>query len=147
MADDSHETIGFLLTDVARLLRQRTERAFEEAGLGLTSGEARTLAFTARFEGLRQAALAERMSVEPMTLVGFLDRLEARGLVERVSDPCDRRAKTVHLTPAATGLVERFREIARGTREMATRDFSEAEVEALRAVLLRLRSNLTCGEG
>lgn len=146
MADESHETIGFLLTDVARLLRQRTDRAFEDAGVGLTSGEARTLAFTAKFEGLRQAALAERMSVEPMTLVGFLDRLEARGLVERVADPCDRRAKTVHLTPAAAGLVARFRDIARSTREMATRDLSDAEVEQLRAVLLRLRANLTAVE-
>ncbi|MGH2342893.1 MarR family winged helix-turn-helix transcriptional regulator [Segnochrobactraceae bacterium EtOH-i3] len=146
MADESHETIGFLLTDVARLLRQRTERAFDDAGLGLTSGEARTLAFASRFSGLRQAALAERMSVEPMTLVGFLDRLEARGLVERVSDPCDRRAKTVHLTPAAEEIVQRFRDIARGTREVATRDLTDADVEKLRAVLLHLRANLTAGD-
>ena len=43
----TEETIGLLLVDAARLLRLRIDRALEGAGLGLTAGEARTLAYVA----------------------------------------------------------------------------------------------------
>jgi MarR family transcriptional regulator, transcriptional regulator for hemolysin len=75
------ETIGLLLVEAARLLRLQIDRALDGAGLGLTSGEARTLAYVARSPASRQTALAAQMNVEPMTLVTFLDKLESRGLV------------------------------------------------------------------
>jgi MarR family transcriptional regulator, transcriptional regulator for hemolysin len=70
----SGETIGLLLVDGARLLRIRIDRALEGAGLGLTSGEARTLAYFALYPASRQTTLAAQMNVEPMTLVTFLDK-------------------------------------------------------------------------
>ena len=75
------ETIGLLLVEAARLLRLQIDRALDGAGLGLTSGEARTLAYVARSPASRQTALAAQINVEPMTLVTFLDKLESRGLV------------------------------------------------------------------
>src|SRR5215204_1997200 len=91
------ETIGLLLVDAARLLRIQIDRALESAGLGLTAGEARTLAYVALYPASRQTALAAQMNVEPMTLVAFLGRLETRGLVAREPDPTDGRAKSVQL--------------------------------------------------
>lgn len=135
-------TLGFVLVDAARLFRTRIDRAFDEAGLGLTAGEARTLAYVNIHPGLRQTALAVKMSVEPMTLVGFLDRLEAAGLVEREADPTDRRAKIVRLTPAAAPYLERIKSAGAQARLDATEGFSEAEREALRAFLIRVRANL-----
>ena len=83
---------GFLITDLSRLIRAEFDRRIGETGLGLTAGEARALSHVARAGGSRQSVLAEKMGVEAMTLTGFLDRLEARGLVERTTDPSDRRA-------------------------------------------------------
>jgi len=97
----SDTPLGFLLVDAARLYRARIDRAFTHAGLGLTAGEARTLAYVNLHSGLKQSALAVKMNVEPMTLVAFLDALEGRGLVARETDPKDRRAKIVRLTAAA----------------------------------------------
>jgi len=136
------ETIGFLVQDVARLLRRQFDRALGEAGLGLSPAEARALAYSSRYPGLRQSDLAERMSIEPMTLVGFLDRLEAKGLVERVSDPMDRRGKLVRPLPAAEPLLEQIIEVARIARDRATVGFSEAEVDRMRKALILMRSNL-----
>lgn len=65
----SEPPLGFVLVDAARLYRARIDRAFEGTGLGLTAGEARTLAYVDFHPGLRQSALAEKMNVEPMTLV------------------------------------------------------------------------------
>lgn len=140
-------TFGFLLTDAARLLRARVDRALEEAGLGLTPGEARALVFVSHFGPIRQSQLAERMGVEPMTLVGFIDRLEGRGLVVREADPEDRRAKTVRLTPAAQPLVEEIKVVLTRTREEATRNFTPEEIETMRRLLDRMRSNLSIRSG
>lgn len=133
---------GFLLVDAARLFRSRIDRAFEQAGLGLTAGEARTLAYVNLHPGLKQSALAEKMNVEPMTLVGFLDRLEAAGLVERAADPRDRRAKIISLTPAAEPYLDGIGAAAATVRAAATEGFTEVERAQLRDFMERVRANL-----
>lgn len=134
--------IGFLLVDSARLFRARIDRAFTQAGLGLTAGEARTLAYVNEHPGLRQNALAVKMNVEPMTLVGFLDGLERLGLVVRETDPTDRRAKIVRLTPEAQPYLEGVLAAGAVARLEALSGFSDADQAQLRAFLLRVRANL-----
>jgi len=136
------DPLGFVLVDVARLLRRRFEKALESAGLGLTVAEARTLAFVSRRPGLRQSTLADELSVEPMTLVGFLDRLEAAGLVERIPDPADRRAKLIRLTPSAANIVRRIRAIGKQVREEAERGIDPSVLETMRLTLLKLQDNI-----
>ncbi len=138
----SETPLGFLLVEVARLYRARTERAFEQAGLGVTSGEARTLVYANQRPGLRQGALAETMNVEPMTLVASLDRLEAMGLVRREPDPTDRRAKLVNLTPAAAPLVARITATATAARAEVLAGLPEADIAVLRSSLEHMRDNL-----
>lgn len=142
MAATVEDPLGFVLVDVARLLRRRFEKALENAGLGLTVAEARTLAFVSRRPGLRQSTLAEELCVEPMTLVGFLDRLEAAGLVERIPDPADRRAKLIRLTPAAANIVRRIRAIGKSVREDAERGIDPDLLEQMRLTLLKLQDNI-----
>jgi MarR family transcriptional regulator, transcriptional regulator for hemolysin len=137
------EPITFLVLDAARLIRQRFERELETAGLGITAGEARTLLWAGRHPGLRQAALAEKLGVEPMTLVGFLDRLEAAGFVTRTQDPTDRRAKLVQPTDAATPLVARIESIALTVRERAMGALGERQSEMIRAGLEQMRDALS----
>jgi MarR family transcriptional regulator, transcriptional regulator for hemolysin len=136
------ETIGLLLMDGARLLRLQIDRALEGAGLGLTAGEARTLAYVALYPASRQTALAAQMNVEPMTLVTFLDRLESRGLVVRESDPTDRRAKIVQLAADAQSTLEQVLGITRKVQDGALQDFDPDEVQMLRTLLKRMRANI-----
>lgn len=142
MATNTEDPLGFVLVDVARFLRRRFEKSLESAGLGLTVSEARTLAFVSRRPGLRQSTLAEELSVEPMTLVGFLDRLEAADLVERIQDPADRRAKLIRLTPSAANMVRRIRAIGRSVRDEAERGIDPEMIETMRLTLLRMQDNI-----
>jgi len=137
---------GFLLIDSARLLRARFDQALENAQLGLTAGEARALVHIGMGEPSRQTALAARMGVEPMTLVGFLDRLETAGLVVREPDPSDRRAKLVRLTPQAQPLLERVVALLSGVREAAMSGFRPDEIELFKSMLARLRARLLADE-
>ena len=146
MAATTEDPLGLVLVDVARLLRRRFEKALENAGLGLTVAEARTLAFVSRHPGLRQSTLAEELCVEPMTLVGFLDRLEAAAPVERIQDPADRRAKLIRLTPNAAGVVRRIRAVGKTVREDAERGIDPAVIETMRLALLKMQDNILASD-
>jgi len=135
-------TFGFLMTDVARLFRAEFDRRVGEAGIGLTPGEGRTLTHAARAGVVRQTVLAERMGIEAMTLSGFLDRLEARGLIERRPDPTDRRAKLVALTDEADGVLERVQTVAAGLREDVSQVVSAGDWAILNASLRTIRDRL-----
>jgi MarR family transcriptional regulator for hemolysin len=144
----TEETISLLLVDGARLLRLKIDRALESAGLGLTAGEARTLAYVSLYPASRQTALAAQMNVEPMTLVTFLDKLESRGVVVREPDSTDRRAKIVQLAPDAQPTLEQVLGITRKVQDEALQDFRPEEVEMLRTLLKRMRANIAgCERG
>ncbi len=136
------ETIGFLITDVARLLRAEFDRRTSDAGMGLTPGEARALSSVARAGVIRQSALAERMGIEAMTLSAYLDRLEERGLVARTIDPSDRRAKLVDITDEAHAVMDQIAHAADGIRTDMAGSLSPAQMEELRHMLRQIRSNL-----
>lgn len=135
--------LGFALVEVTRLLRGRIDRALDGAGLGLTAGEARVLAYVDEFHGQRQTALADRMGVEPMTLCGYLDRLQSRGLVTRAPDPADRRAKIVTLAEDAASIVDEIRRIMAAVREEATAGLAPEDLAATRRALDMMRGNLS----
>jgi len=140
------DSLGFVILDVARMLRSAFERRIATAGLGLTPGEARALVRISAMEGSRQHDIAQRMSIEPMTLSTYLDRLQSLGFVERRPDPSDRRAKLIYTTPAADDLLSgiRFEQIE--LMQHVTGGFCEEELEQMRERMARLRANLVAIE-
>ncbi|KQT52680.1 hypothetical protein ASG43_19700 [Aureimonas sp. Leaf454] len=133
--------LGFLLTDVSRLFRQSFEKAVEQSGLELTPGEIRALAHVTTYDGSRQAVLAELMGVEPMTLSAYIDRLEMQGLVTRMPDPTDRRAKVIRPTEKVEKLFDEVRPLALGVYSQATRGLSPDQVQTMEASLVAMRAN------
>jgi MarR family transcriptional regulator, transcriptional regulator for hemolysin len=138
---DLDKHFGFIINDVARLLRQRFDQRAQD--LGLTRTQWRALGHIRRREGIHQAALAETLEVEPITLARLIDRLEASGFVERRADPADRRAWRLYLTPKATPVLERMIEIGQANLAHAMVGLSSAEVETLTETLLRIKGNLS----
>ena len=138
------ETIGFLLHDSARLLKRDFERRARV--LGLTRAQWQTLFHLARNQGCNQAALADVLDVEPITLARQIDRLEAAGLVERHSDPDDRRCRLLFLGAGASPILEQMVALGGQTREVALAGLDEAERAQLASLLTRVRANLTTRE-
>src|SRR5688572_27070235 len=121
--------VGALLHDVARLIRRRFERRARETGLPLTRHQARALLLIARNEGLRQAAVATMLDIEPIALVRMLDRLHDEGLVERRPHPTDRRVRTLWLTPPGWAAVDRVLAVNEEIREEACAGLAPAARE------------------
>ena len=133
-------TLGFLLHDVARLLRKRFEQRAKD--LGLTRSQWQTLAYLANNEGIHQAGLAEMLEIEPITLVRILDKLSERGLVERRQHPSDRRSWLLYMREVARPLIDTMRSIGDQTRKEALDGTSQEDNERLYELLTLMKSNL-----
>jgi MarR family transcriptional regulator for hemolysin len=139
---DAYERhLGFLLHDVARLLRKRFDQ--RARALGLSRAQWSVLAHLSRNEGIRQNALADILEVEPITLARLADKLEEAGLIVRRADPTDRRARLLYVCPAAHPLLERMRELGGATREEALHGISANRRDELIETLLEMKRNLS----
>jgi MarR family transcriptional regulator for hemolysin len=138
--DSLDRNLGFLLHDVARLMRKRFEQNARE--LGLTRSQCQVLAHLARHDGIQQGALAEILEVEPITLTRILDRLEQAGLVERLAHPKDRRIRLLRLTEAAHPLLAEIFAIGALTRGEAMEGVADEDRDRLFDVLSRMKVNL-----
>jgi MarR family transcriptional regulator, transcriptional regulator for hemolysin len=134
-------TLGFLLHDVARLLRRRFEQ--NASGCGLTRSQWQVLACLANNEGINQSGLADLLEIEPITLGRIVDKLQTLRLIERHSDPSDRRVWLLHLTPAARPKLPQLRRLGEVTRGEALAGVPEADTECLLKTLQALKENLT----
>lgn len=141
---DPDSSIGFLVGDVARLLRRNFNRRAQ--ALGLSQAQWRALAYLSRQQGVSQASLADRLEIQPITLVRLLDRLQAAGLVTRRPDPHDRRAFRLYLTDRAQPLLARVWSIATQTREQALAGMPIQRQRMLIKSLQHLRQNLLQAE-
>jgi DNA-binding MarR family transcriptional regulator len=88
-------------------------------------------------QSISMRELAERLRSDPSSITGLVDRLEARGLVERRAHPRDRRVKGLALTPAGAQLRERL--LARlYAAPSGVAQLSETDQRSLRALLVQL---------
>src|SRR3954466_10297474 len=108
------------LYDVARLMRTRFDRWARD--YGLTRAQGIILARLSRQPGMTQNEMAGLCEVEPITVGRLVDRLEARGFLDRRLAPSARRTRRLHLLPASEPILkeiqhykeELFREITAG---------------------------------
>ena len=136
----NNRELAFSINDVARLLRTYADQS---AGrYGMTRAKWAVLARLDRFEGLKQAELAEMLDLQPISLTRLLDGLAENGLIERRADPEDRRVKRLYLTPDARPLLERLTELGEDLMETALAGLSPAEVDGLLAQLTTVKENL-----
>lgn len=94
-------------------------------------------------EGVHAADVAGLVGLHKSTMSRNLSQLEQLGLIERVPDPADARARLLRLTPRGSTAVERSR---LGRRERLTAqlaDWSDADVRRLGSLLGRLNDTLS----
>lgn len=137
---DPDRSFGFLLYDAARLIRRDFERRIRALGLSRTEWAA--LAHLRRDEGCNQSTLAGLLEVEPITLARLLERMEQAGWIERRSDPRDRRARLVFLTPKARPVIDKMSDLARQSSELALARVAPEKRDQLIDLLIQVRATL-----
>jgi MarR family transcriptional regulator for hemolysin len=137
---DFENSVGFWICQASHAL----QRAFNEelAPQGVTFRQAQVLGSLALEGRLSQTDLAERMRIEPPTLVGILDRMERDGWIRRGSDKKDRRKKLIEATAAAKPVWTKIVAVAKRVRTRATRGMTPAQLTQLKKLLTLVQTNL-----
>jgi DNA-binding MarR family transcriptional regulator len=139
--DDFHRDLLFLLHDVARLMRVEADKRARQHGM--TRAQWAILIWLERQPGISQKELSEILEVEPITVARLIDRLEARGMVERRPDPRDRRIWRLHLLAPAREVIHEIDDHRADMTRIVTEGINEKDLETMTEALLRMKSTLT----
>jgi DNA-binding MarR family transcriptional regulator len=109
--------LDVLTTHLGYALRRAQVWVFQDfirtlASIDLRPAQYSVLSVIAANRGLSQADVAQVLGIERARLVRLLDRLEKRGLTQRLASPVDRRSHALQLTPAGQALLKRARALA-----------------------------------
>ena len=140
--EDHPFRIGFLIHDVSRLRRTVVDKALRP--MGVTRSQWWVLANLSRHngDGMMQTELAKVMDVGKVTLGGLIDRLETTGLLKRLADPSDRRAKRVVMTPRGTKLLADIQGIAAQVNAQIMNGISRSDISRTETVLYKMKQQL-----
>jgi DNA-binding MarR family transcriptional regulator len=101
-------------TDLAHRLRpavtRLARRMRQQAGAELSPTQVAALATIGAHGPLTPSELAAREHIQRPTATRVLTKLEEGGLVERTTDPGDRRCSLVSATPAGNALLDAVRD-------------------------------------
>jgi DNA-binding MarR family transcriptional regulator len=126
----------FLLKRLGFAAKERALAAYESTGLH----PYHHAILVTLDEGTRetQGSIADALGYDRGQLVGLLDELEERGLLERKRDPQDRRRHVVTMTAEGKRMLKRLRTLAREIEDDFLEPLSEKERARLHALLLEL---------
>lgn len=140
LPDDPNRSVGFLISDVSRLMRRVYDRRVEP--LGLTRSQWRVLVHLYRREGVSQTELAAILEIEKPTLGRLVDKLEEKGWVERRIDERDQRARRLVITDAVRPMIERMKVFAESVNVDSMAGLDAEQEHRFIEILLAVKSNL-----
>jgi len=138
--DPLERNFGFLIHDIARLMRTEFDQTMKP--LGLTRSQWWVLAYLLRKDGPTQKELGDILDISKVTLSGLINRLEARGWVERRPDSEDRRAKRIFLTDQASKLTLQMKKDGLHLVQNITQEMSPDEHDQLVDLLVGIKMTL-----
>lgn len=131
---------GFAVTDVARLMRRVYDR--RTLHIGLTRAQWRAMYRIERVPGLSQTQLAEDLDLEPIAVGRVVDRLVRAGLVERRTDPGDRRRWNLYPLEGAVEVLGALYRVGAELHDELLAGIAPADLEAALRVLGKVHGTL-----
>ena len=136
---DVSQSIGQQLVNLVTLMRRGVE--LRMAAHGLTDAQWKPLWLLQSGQATTANELARRMDVDAGAITRLVDRLEAKGLIERLRSAADRRVVHLRLTDAGLAASAEVPHVLASVNNDLLQGFSEADWKQLRKLLERLSAN------
>jgi len=136
---DMSESIGHQLVGLMTMMKREVEARM--AKYDLTDAQWKPLWLLKIGRASTAIELAREMDVDAGAITRMVDRLEAKGLIERLRSDEDRRVVHLHLTKAGEATAEKVPHVLASVHNDLLRGFSEAEWKQLRKLLSRMAAN------
>ena len=133
--------ISRVKTEALSALDQALVADAEVAALEVTAAQYVIIAQLAEKEANSSAQLCKSFSYDAGAMTRMVDRLEAKGLLERRRCPDDRRLINLELTEAGKALFPKMKAIAAAVQNRFLRGFTKDEVRQLERLLGRILEN------
>ena len=140
----SGTSVGYLVRETHRAFSRSLQARIGPAGVNI--GMWFFLRALWEEDGISQRALSQRVRMMEPTTLAALREMERRGIVARVRSRADRRVVNVFLTDYGRGLRDALLPRAAAVNALARRGVTAAEIDALRAILEKIRANLDADE-
>ena len=138
-AQIGRDDLGFLLAKATQRWNEQLAERFAAAGYSdVRPSYGSVLVPLFEEDGLRLGELARRSRLSKQTMTELIRRLERDGLVERATDPSDRRAFRVTLTPRARAFEPVAAEVLTELDATVRRSLGDARVDELKESLRAL---------
>jgi DNA-binding MarR family transcriptional regulator len=133
------ESVGYLLFNVMTQMRREVEKRMAQHGL--TDAQWKPLWMVRIGRATTAIELAREMDTDAGAITRMIDRLESKGLIERVRSEADRRVVHLRLTEAGDAVARKVPYVLAAVNNDFLRGFSEAEWRQLRRLLGRMASS------
>ena len=135
---------GFYISQIKQIQARIFDQLLRKEGIDDFSGaQGRILYVLWNEDNLPITELAKRTGLAKPTLTSMLDRLEKSGVLRRIPDSNDRRQIRIKLTDVARALSSKYDLVSDQMVDIFYKGFTEDEITAFEATLLRIIDNLT----
>ena len=140
---NQQELFAILNGRLSMIINRYMYGKFRELELGITVEQWTVLACLWQKDKVTQQSLSDITFKDKPSITRLIDNLEKGGLVVRVPDRSDRRAKLIHLTQKGVDLEQKATEVVNRIVEKTMERLSDEEILVCRNVLKTISSELT----
>lgn len=139
-----HEDEIFLILSgkISAAINRTLLRAFASENIDLTTEQWTVMACLWNQDKVTQQAICDITTKDKPSITRLIDKLEARNLVVRVSDPSDRRINLIHLTKTGMDLQKKSNAIVQKVAERTLSNISRKDLDFGREILKKILKNL-----
>lgn len=138
-----NNSLAFLLSKAQQSMRNRFAAMLKADGLEVTVEQWSVLNVVRARDDASQSDIANATGTDKANIMRMIDLMEAKGLLERVPDPADRRVRRIRLTDQGQQMIDRITPLAKRVNQLAAEGLSADELEGLKACLRTVRNNLS----
>lgn len=134
---------GFYISQIKQLQDRIFERTLNENGIEISGGQGRILFVLWKKDHLTISEISEQTSLAKNTVSVVVDGMVRKGIVERETNPSNRRQTIISLTDYAQSMREQYEAVSQQMNQLFYQGFSEREQKEFESFLARILKTLT----